>query len=52
MQVYYSRMSTMLFAPSTSTAADFLAAAIDLADLERREASLEALRRQNLQPLH
>jgi hypothetical protein len=50
MQVYFARMNNMLFAPSVPFAASFLADAIDLADLERREASLEAQRRQNLLP--
>ena len=48
MQVYFSRMNSMLFAPSMSMASSYLAQATDLADLERREQSLEARRRENL----
>ena len=48
MQVYFPRMNTMLFAPSKSMASFYLAQATDLADLERREALLEARRRENL----
>jgi hypothetical protein len=52
MQVFFARMNNTLFAPSTLLVDSYLAAAADLADLERREASLEALRRQNMLPRH
>jgi hypothetical protein len=52
MQVYFSKLQHLLFAPSTELADDFLAQATDLADLERREALLEAQRRQNLLAFH
>jgi len=48
MQVFLSLLSSLLFAPSTSLARDFLAGSSDLADLERREAALEAQRRNTL----
>ena len=47
MQVFLSKMKYMLFAPSAALADEFLAHATDLADLERREAELEAHRREN-----
>jgi hypothetical protein len=48
MQVFLSKLQYMLFSPSAALADAFLAHATDLADLERREAELEAHRRQNL----
>jgi hypothetical protein len=52
MFIYLPRLQQMLFAPSTATAADYLAHAVDLEDLERREALLEDELRRNLQPTH
>lgn len=48
MQVFLSLLPALLFAPSASLADSYLANARDLADFERRQASLEAMRRHNL----
>jgi hypothetical protein len=52
MQVYFSKLQYLLFAPSTELSDNFLAQATDLADLERRAALLEDHRRQNFLNVH
>ncbi len=52
MQVFFSLLPQLLFAPPLALETAFLTGAADLADLERREAALEAQRRENLAALH
>ncbi len=52
MQTFLSFLPALLFAPASAIEDAYLAQAADLADLERREASLEAQRRENLVALH
>ena len=52
MHVFFSKLPQMLFAPSYALARSYLNGAVDLADLERREAALEAERRGNFAPAH
>jgi hypothetical protein len=47
---YLPELQQMLFAPTDAAATAFLAHAVDLEDLERREAVLEEELRRNLQP--
>ena len=47
MHVFFSKLPQMLFAPSSALVQSYLDDAVDLADLERREAALEAERRDN-----
>lgn len=47
---YLPELQLLLFAPSDDDATTFVAQAIDLEDLERRETWLEEERRRNLQP--
>jgi hypothetical protein len=50
MYVYFSKLDNMLFAPTSVIAHAYLAEATDLADLERRERTLEDARRRNIRP--
>ncbi|MBS0320487.1 MAG: DUF3563 family protein [Proteobacteria bacterium] len=52
MQTFLSFLPALLFAPATAAEDAYLAQSTDLADLERREAALEAGRRENLAALH
>lgn len=52
MHAFFSKLPQMLFAPSRELAQSYLDEAVDLADLERREAALEAERRGNFEALH
>jgi len=47
---YLPELQQMLFAPSDDAVSAFLEGAVDLEDLERREAALEDELRRNLQP--
>ena len=47
---YLPELQQMLFAPTDAAATAFLAHAVDLEDLERRETVLEEELRRNLQP--
>ncbi len=50
MYEYLPRLQQMLFAPTASAARTFLVHAVDLADLERREAVIEEELRRNMPP--
>jgi hypothetical protein len=47
---YFPALRQMLFAPTDAAAMAFLAHAVDLEDLERREEALEEELRRNLRP--
>jgi hypothetical protein len=49
MFVYLPRIDHMLFAPTCAMIKNYLAQATDLAEIERRERTLEEERRRNLQ---
>jgi hypothetical protein len=50
MYEYLPRLQQMLFAPTASESKAFLVLAVDLEDLERREAALEEELRRNMPP--